>query len=145
LHAMLVTKLKVAAVLLLAVGAVSMGVNALALQALPQLREQRQATPSPLGVPRPKAETQAKAPLAVPAQETPEQTTVVGRVLDPDGKAVAEAPVAVVGWDRPPGRQSRVGSWQVYVQGKTDREGRFRLTTPRTSKDWNHVLASAVG
>jgi RNA polymerase sigma factor (sigma-70 family) len=88
-------------------------------------------------VPPAAAESQA---LALAADAEPEaddgkKMTVAGRVLDAEGKPLPGADVAVL--VRPKvahrGGDLSSGGTEVLGGGKTDRDGRFRLETPRTA------------
>jgi hypothetical protein len=74
---------------------------------------------------------------------------VSGRVLDPEGKPAGKAEVALVGRSKPPLRGEFRNTWnKVLTQGKTDDEGHFRLSLPRSSPDDFYevfVLARASG
>jgi RNA polymerase sigma factor (sigma-70 family) len=75
--------------------------------------------------------------------------TVTGHVLDADGKPAAGADVAVLAWANNPNRVQRAyARWRVLGHGKTDAQGAFRLTVPRTSRQgyWCAcALARAAG
>src|SRR5262249_34293611 len=100
LKAMIVAKLKIATVVLLTAGAVTLGGNALALQVLPQQADQAVATAVPAPVPTPTGQTIRPAQPAAPQQDGQEQVTIAGQVLDPDGKPVAGAQVRVLAYPK---------------------------------------------
>jgi RNA polymerase sigma factor (sigma-70 family) len=102
--------------------------------------------------------TTAEAPMpvadvrpAAPAAETKEMT-VSGRVLGPDGQPLADARVMV--WARH-GLVMHSGEWwasfrnEVLGQVKSDSDGRYRLTVPRTDPNFNmrsvRVVVTAPG
>src|SRR5206468_5927053 len=75
-----------------------------------------------------------------PASGGTKSMTISGRVFGPDGKPVAGAGVAVVA------RQGvLLSSWhgwtslrnEILGQGKTDPQGRFQLTVPRSDPSMN--------
>jgi RNA polymerase sigma factor (sigma-70 family) len=103
---------------------------------------------APADAPKPGPEVRR----AEPAPADHKEMTVTGRVLDADGKALADAAVMV--W----GRQGLVLSsgegWasnrnEVLGQTKSDKDGRFRLTVPRVEPHINvravRVVATAPG
>jgi RNA polymerase sigma factor (sigma-70 family) len=111
-----------------------------------------EADPPP---PPPAAETPRPAGKAPPVKAEPaesRETTVSGRVLDPDGKARPDTPVEV--WARQ-GLILNTGEWwaayrnEVIGKAKTDKDGRFRLTVPRCVPNYNirfvRVVATAPG
>jgi RNA polymerase sigma factor (sigma-70 family) len=154
LQAMFVSKLKSASAVVLMVAAVLLGAGALAHQirvpiALATPGEPAAPESTPRTMPDPTAH-----PAEPPKPADKKELTVAGRVLDAGGMPLADAPVAVVGSWMP---QRRDGNYKqevrlqgegVLAQGKTDREGRYRLTVssiapPRFHR--LHVLASAGG
>jgi RNA polymerase sigma factor (sigma-70 family) len=149
LRAMFATKLKIVTALVLAVSAVTLGVGVLTHRALAQRQDEKKAPTEAAS----RAETtrSVQAGLAPPSAGASKETmTVSGQVLNPDGKPAADVPVAVIGRPRNSVRvDARVARWpEVLSQGKTDDAGRFRLLTPRTSKEhfWEvYLLAAGVG
>src|SRR5262249_5389115 len=75
--------------------------------------------------------------------------TVTGRVVDAQGKAVANARVAVVGLAESAMRVHPLDSVpQILAEGRADAKGQFRLTAPQTSRKtyWEvYLLAGASG
>jgi RNA polymerase sigma factor (sigma-70 family) len=77
--------------------------------------------------------------------EKNDSMSVTGQVLDPEGKPLAGTHVTVLAGIL---RFERYGGWaseqKVLGQGETDREGRFRLTVPRTSslRNWGVNVAA---
>jgi RNA polymerase sigma factor (sigma-70 family) len=142
LRAVLMTKLKLAAVLL-TVGLAALSAVALVHQAFapgpdanraastPPEQPKRSLSMIPAEKPLPPA-----ARLEEPQPEAQEEMTVSGRVLDRDGEPVRDAAVAVVAR---PKRRLRGGDLsgedkcQVFGQVKANDAGRFRLMVPRTS------------
>jgi len=99
--------------------------------------------PQQPGASSPEATLQA-ARAKVPAEET---TIVTGRVLDPDGRPVADAQVGVVGESRRPHRGGDLSDPdnKTLGVGKTDSEGRVRMGIPRiSSAGFRTVEALAV-
>jgi RNA polymerase sigma factor (sigma-70 family) len=144
LKSMLVSKLKIGTALVLAVGLLALAAGVLAHRALagkPGAKEEQQAAAGSKA-PRPSADQRKDKTAAPVAAET---MTVTGRVLGADGKAAANARVAVVG--RP--RTAWHDGWpQVLGQGRADAEGKFRLSVPRPSRqrfDEVYVLAGGPG
>jgi RNA polymerase sigma factor (sigma-70 family) len=113
-QAMLMTRFKIAALLVLALGGVAVGVGVTA----------RREPPPPSAEP-PRAEA-AKGK----ADKTPKDAvTVRGRVLDPDGKPVKDARLY---WPHLRTPQPRSEEDIEYPErAKTDAEGRFRFELPR--------------
>jgi RNA polymerase sigma factor (sigma-70 family) len=130
-------------VLLLA-GLLALGIGAFTHPASARLQggDTAAVAPAPSDVKEP-----AKNDLVKPADQ--KDLTVTGRVLDPDGKPVSKADVALVASQKPPLRGQERISWpKVVAQASTDAEGRFRLTVPGRSRDafWNpSVVARAPG
>jgi RNA polymerase sigma factor (sigma-70 family) len=107
----------------------------------------RQVPATPQGGGEQKQPGAVVGPLKKPAPPKQKGLAVVGRVLGADGKPLAGAEVAVVGrWRATPQKFSL--DYQVFVKGKTDAEGKFRLV--RKDLDPNnlfllHALAFASG
>jgi RNA polymerase sigma factor (sigma-70 family) len=141
--AMFVTRARIAAALLLAVGLIAAGAGALAHQALAADKQPSQSQRSAVG--NPKAESAAPKPPA--PDEQADLIEVSGRVVDPDGKAFAGAKVfftrsVFVSRDAPPPPPTAT----------SDAEGRFRLRVSRTGyqtdhekADWQRGAVVAVG
>jgi RNA polymerase sigma factor (sigma-70 family) len=103
-------------------------------QAIPQLAETL-AMPS-----RPAQEPKAQTPR----KEKGDSMTVMGRVLDPDGKPVKEARLY---WPRVPKTPPKSEEDIEYRQrATTDADGRFRFELPRSDirTDWNFALVAAI-
>jgi RNA polymerase sigma factor (sigma-70 family) len=147
LKAMFVSQLKIATAVLLALGVAALGAGTLTHRALAQRQDQTGPAAQPQAarvLEQPKASP--RPPVAEPGENQP--LTITGRVLDAAGRPVAEAPVTVLGQARRPSRPTRVEPWpQALGQGKTDREGHFRLSVPRPPKAQAaiSVVASAAG
>ncbi len=84
----------------------------------------------------------APAGRSSPAAAKPDDTSpdpapgrmfVVGRVLDPDGKPVPGATVAVYALSLAPGRTHNLRTQRPIGDARTDGSGRFRIDAPRTS------------
>lgn len=138
-----VGRLKVVAAVLLAVGLIGTGVGALAHRALAE-KPAESALP---GLPLPNANARPASPAApiAPAEqakpEAEEQVIVAGRVLDAQGKPVAGAEVAVLAQTCRPHRDKALYFTMISIPGdadqlagraKSDDEGRYRLTFPRS-------------
>jgi hypothetical protein len=77
----------------------------------------------------PEDKEQAKKDPVQPADR--KEPGVSGRVLDPEGKPVAKADVALLAWPKLPLRGSReFGPVKVVAQVKTDAKGRFQVRSP---------------
>jgi RNA polymerase sigma factor (sigma-70 family) len=109
---------------------------------------QKKAAPARTSAPRAALENAGKA--------APGKTiTVTGRVLDAAGKPVANAVVVVLAYPRTNPRIIRNRWWsgdfyrpQIVARGRSDAQGKFRLTGPRTSKKSHQsvlLLAGAEG
>ncbi|WP_165071185.1 M56 family metallopeptidase [Paludisphaera rhizosphaerae] len=92
------------------------------------------AATTALAVPLSSARLVAQAPQAPAAAPEAARMTISGRVLDPEGKPLARAKVAVVGHRQ----RAHESAWLeqaaiVLGEGEADGTGRFRIETPRTS------------
>jgi RNA polymerase sigma factor (sigma-70 family) len=132
LKAMFATKLKIATVLLVITGVLAVGAGVLGR---PVLAQPTGALPAPAPAEGAGQKDQASNPAPVPAQpQEKKEIAVTGRVLDPAGKPVPGAEVAVVVWE-----YLRFSSWEredldrTEFTGRTtsDNDGRFRLNVPR--------------
>jgi RNA polymerase sigma factor (sigma-70 family) len=131
LKAMFATRLKIATAFLLAAGALAVGIG-VGLCARPAQAQRQDEAPAA------GAKEQARDPGQhgkAPAQaEERTEIAITGRVLDPDGKPVAGAQVAVARRE-----VLRFSIWERYVIDRTeltaktttDAEGRFHFTVPR--------------
>jgi hypothetical protein len=161
LHALLLAKVKTAVVLVLAISVIGAGVGTATQHVLAQRRSAASATPAiaqskttGLSKPeQPQARPEDKAVSVVPqsAAERNHEMTVTGRVLDPDGKPLADASVVVVARRKSPTRGGDFSAElrpEVLGQGKADAEGHFRLGVRRISSAevWHvHALAAGKG
>jgi RNA polymerase sigma factor (sigma-70 family) len=146
------SKLRLATAALLAAGLLVLGGgSALTHRAQAQLPPAEASAEPPAAAPASVKEKGPPAPKEPVKSEAPTMT-VSGRVLDPEGKPLSGARVAVCG------RQGMLlNSWQgwasyrkeVLGQTKTDAEGNYRLSVPRTDPQMTtrfvRVVATADG
>jgi RNA polymerase sigma factor (sigma-70 family) len=97
------------------------------------------AADSPKDEPKQARPKDDPAPIA---DQKPEKVTIRGRVLDADGKALAHADVAVVGWVEDVPRQQR--ALPSLMDGKADREGRFQIELPERATGYTRVYVAAT-
>jgi RNA polymerase sigma factor (sigma-70 family) len=121
-------KMKLATLLLLAAGVFTLGAALLARQGLAQPPAETRAKSPPQAAP-----AEGQRPPAKPSRLGDEKDmTITGRVLTPDGKAVAKAHVAVLLWSH---RQPQLGQPnprpEVLAEDRVDGQGRFRLPVRR--------------
>jgi RNA polymerase sigma factor (sigma-70 family) len=139
LNALFLTKLKIATVLVFTVGVLGMGVGTLTQQVLAQRQSQASAQTVPPAKP-----VDSQRELSTADQQ--EETAIAGRVLDPDGKAVAGAEVRVLAYpkgslvDRLDATEKR---FSVQV-GKANGDGQFRLNVTHPPGDHVPVFAVAT-
>jgi RNA polymerase sigma factor (sigma-70 family) len=132
LRAMGVAKLKIATALLLATGLTVFTASATALH----VRAPAEAAGETAAVREPAQAPEPTRPIA--SAEQGERMTVRGRVLDPDGKPLPAAQVAVLAGVRRFGRYGSLSNDRALLgQAKTDADGGFSLTVPRTSSMHN--------
>ena len=84
----------------------------------------------------------------VKAAAEKEEMTVTGRVMDADGKPLSGAEIVVMAWPKEAQKGGELSPTKAKQLGrdKTDTEGRFRLTVPRTtSARFPGVVALAGG
>jgi RNA polymerase sigma factor (sigma-70 family) len=137
-RAMLVTKAKITAVVLLAAGLLIAGAGAVARQA-PAVGEPLAGSPKPeVGTPPP-APAAAKEAARPAAREDRDSITYGGRVLGPDGRPVAGAKLYLTIW------------WGYHYEpftgpdsATTDRDGRFAFTAPKAKYQGQASLVSAA-
>ncbi len=128
LRSMLLHKLRSLATTLLFVGAVTAGAgywnHSLAMKDEPVKTQ----------APRIATRSEPRNPTK-PDPSAPRRMTVVGRVLDPDGKPVKGATIDVVGRPRKVwvGASESDDSLSVLGQGETDGDGRYHMEAARTS------------
>jgi RNA polymerase sigma factor (sigma-70 family) len=137
LKAMFLGKVKLATVLILAVGLVGLGASLCTKSVQAQGGVQsasRDESPSIAAATKP-------TPAAGANEEPKQEVVVVGHVLDNTGKPLAAAEVALLSWDLPV-RNAKQGPWsrRVLGQDKTDGDGRFRLIAPPLSRDYQRKL-----
>jgi RNA polymerase sigma factor (sigma-70 family) len=127
LQAMFVTKLKIPTVFLLAAGLLALSIGTLGH------RVERADSLAAAEPAFPRADKQR--PVEAPPTEPKEQMTVRGQVFDAQGNPAPEAQVAVLAEKSHPtrGGDFSADAPAVLDMGKTDAEGRFRLSLPRTS------------
>ncbi len=143
LRTMFVTKPRAVAALFFLIGLAALGIGAATQPAQAQRQGAVQLKVRQTGEVMPKPARLGTAALAAKQQAVKEQEVLLaGRVLGPDGKPVAGAQVAVLGWR--PGRAAERP--QVLSKARTDGDGRFSLKARRHSAAHALVaLASAPG
>jgi hypothetical protein len=118
---------------------VAVGVGYLSLDAFARSRGEK-----PSSGPAPSPVRREVRPRATPPN--PGRMTVTGRVLGPDGKPAADAPVDIIGTSRMsvPTTEVRPMPYVILGQGTTDGDGRFRIEASRTSSTrFFHIFAIA--
>jgi RNA polymerase sigma factor (sigma-70 family) len=143
------TTWKLTLALLLALGVLGAGAGLLVRRAPAEASAADQPKTSAQGKAAP-AKERPKARVGDPAKpEADKQMSVTGRVVDAGDKPLAGASVAVIGRAVSAYRIAHRSMWpKALGQGKSDTDGRFRLTVPRTSKEgyWDvNVLAGLAG
>jgi len=135
IRTMLVQKLKLATLSLLFVAVVASGAGFLARPPAmgDEPRRAPAITPSPVA---------AKSDH-VAAQPAPGRMTVVGRVLDPQGKPVPSASVMVYGAPKQADERPGGGAPRAIGRAACDGTGRYRLDAPRISSA-THYMVGAV-
>jgi RNA polymerase sigma factor (sigma-70 family) len=138
LRTMLFHKLKLAALSLLLLTAVATGVGYVTRSSA------KGDEPDSPSAARP-APVAAKPDDAEP-RPAPGRMTVVGRVLDPQGKQVPGAMVMVYGEVKQGGGTEWLGSGapSAIGQAASDGSGRFRLDAPRISSSTHHEVGAAA-
>src|SRR5262249_4695820 len=91
------------------------------------------AAGQPAGQPAPDAPPRGQAKDEKPSPEAPKETTVSGRVLDPDGKPLAGAKLLLLG----------KGDGPVDL-GASGTDARFKVAVPADRKDM-FLIAQAAG
>jgi RNA polymerase sigma factor (sigma-70 family) len=141
-----ISRLKVAAVLLLGTAVIGLG----AVPFAPPRDAGAPAAPA-AKEPSPPAERPAPAEKPAPAPAEAKEMTVTGRVLGPDGKPVADAELAVVGGQSVYTSSFEFAVWQRHLtfgQTRADADGKFRLTIklpPAPPQPRMRVLAGGKG
>jgi hypothetical protein len=138
-------KLKIVSVLMLLAGAVALG-----LSALPHSAGADSASAAQSSQPEAFLAGTKLSPVRLPPpikEKDSAKLLVTGRVLSVEGKPLADAEVALAGtWL--PQRRGEPSRKEVLAQGKTDKDGHFRLTRAHASLHRFgslHVLARAKG
>jgi protocatechuate 3,4-dioxygenase beta subunit len=146
---MTTSKAKVALALLLTAGLVLAGAAALARSAPAAGSDPGQQAAPQTAAPAPVAVRQPRAGDAKEVGQAANKTVVSGQVLGTDGKPCAGAAVALFGRAKlsPRGGHYR-GAPKVIAEGKTDRDGKFRITADALTPFayWNvSLIARAPG
>ncbi len=129
IKSVLFPKLTLVTVFLLATGMAGLGVDAFTDQSLIPSPGERFGstvlfpTPAPED-PNPRMQADPLLPDAL------DPVPLAGRVLDPAGKPIAHAPVAVLACLRPLPGQRWPPAWQTIVSGTANVEGQFQLQVP---------------
>jgi RNA polymerase sigma factor (sigma-70 family) len=141
LQAMAGSRLKVAA-LVLAVGGALLSVGALLHQAPARQKDRASASNAPTKAPA----KQPERPAAPPASE---QTFIRGRVLDKEGRPLAQARAALLGLRRGTTRLGmRLLDDKILGRARAGADGRFRLSVSRkrlAPYERLYLLAGAAG
>ncbi len=130
LNALFVAKLKSATAWLVAVGVLALSLGTLRYQLRGQPEDRRPAQAGP----RPASRQKPQLPAVPPEQPrlADGEITILGNVLDPDGKVVPAAEVAVVAWSQQlPQEGQTVPRPEIWGQTQADDTGHFRLTVRR--------------
>jgi RNA polymerase sigma factor (sigma-70 family) len=149
LKAMFTTKLKIATALVVTAGVLALSAGVLACTALAQ---RTGAPPAQAPDQSAGATDHASKQAPIPSRTEPgQEIAVTGRVLDPAGKPVRSAEVAVVHWQllrfSSREREAVVGT-RLIARTTSDADGRFRLTVPQPPPATHRqmcVLARAPG
>jgi RNA polymerase sigma factor (sigma-70 family) len=140
LRGMGMAKLKIATGLLLATALTVFTASAMARHVLAPIG----AAVGTMELHEPAKEPQAARQPA--AAEERERMTVRGRVLDPEGNPLPDAQVAVLAGVRGASRTSSLSNDRALIgQGKTNAEGKFSLSVPRTSTTRNWAADVVAG
>jgi RNA polymerase sigma factor (sigma-70 family) len=147
LESVFVGQLTRIAAILLAAACVAAGAELITTKASKAQPSSRQtnALPAPAVRPQQPARDRGRAPVQ-PAGAAGLKMGVTGAVVDPAGKPVAGAAVAVFGFPRR-GREGGdySGAHPIVGQTTTDRTGRFRMDLPRTSSERFYNLDAIAG
>ncbi len=132
LRTMMLHKLRLTALTLLFLAGVATGAGLLT-RAL-AMKENIMQDPTPVARVAPR-DADRPLPETKPHAALPGRMTVVGRVLDTDGKPVAGAVVEVVSRPRVPwvGASDDADEYTLLAKGQSEGDGRYSLDAPRTA------------